>query len=168
MGLVTDRSRDKWLRSKRIDERIASFLDSQKVTPAEINPYLLSVNEDPIAEKVEVSQVVKRPTVSLRAVLDAVGTLPSSILDEHPDAVHRVQTQARYAGYIIKQQREVDRFKEYESKRIPDEFDYTRVNSLSTESVEKLSKIRPASLGQASRITGVSASDVSILAVYLR
>ena len=91
-----------------------------------------------------------------------------ALLEEHSDSVHRVQTAYRYAGYIQKQQREVERFEEYERKEIPAGFDYSRVQSLSTEAREKLSRIQPASIGQASRIPGVSASDISILAVYLR
>jgi tRNA uridine 5-carboxymethylaminomethyl modification enzyme len=74
----------------------------------------------------------------------------------------------RYDGYIQKQLREVERFADNERRRIPAAFDYDAVSSLSTEAREKLKRIRPASLGQASRIPGVGASDVSILALYLR
>jgi tRNA uridine 5-carboxymethylaminomethyl modification enzyme len=167
MGLVTDTTRNKWLRSKEIDTKILALLEDRKVQPTEVNPYLESIGEEPIRERMEMGHVTKRPTVDLRSILDATQSVPSTVLDAHPEAIHRVQTEARYAGYIKKQLREVERFKEHESKKIPTWFDFTRVDSLSTEAVEKLTRIRPATLGQASRIPGVSAADVSILSVYL-
>jgi tRNA uridine 5-carboxymethylaminomethyl modification enzyme len=100
--------------------------------------------------------------------LVGAGAYSEEFLLEHKESVHRVQTAARYAGYIEKQLRDVDRFKAFEHKNIPDDFTYDSVLSLSSEGREKLKKIRPASLGQASRISGVSASDISILSVYLK
>ena len=82
--------------------------------------------------------------------------------------IHSVETEIKYEGYIAKLHRDIERFAEQESMDIPAGFDYARVNSLSTEARQKLQRIQPASLGQASRIPGVSASDVSILALYLR
>jgi tRNA uridine 5-carboxymethylaminomethyl modification enzyme len=139
-----------------------------KVSPDTINPVLEGMNEDGVRETVSLATVARRPTVGLRTLLDVGTTLPPTLLDEHTDAVHRVETATRYSGYIEKQVREVERFREVESKLIPQGFDYLRVNSLSTEAREKLMRIQPASLGQASRIPGVSASDISILALYLR
>jgi tRNA uridine 5-carboxymethylaminomethyl modification enzyme len=92
----------------------------------------------------------------------------AGVYNEHPDVIHRVDTAIRYEGYIEKLHKEIERFRQQESMMIPETFSYDKVQSLSTEGRVKLSRIRPSSLGQASRIPGVSASDVSILALYLR
>jgi tRNA uridine 5-carboxymethylaminomethyl modification enzyme len=84
------------------------------------------------------------------------------------DILDIIQTNIKYEGYIARQLKEIEYFNDNENKKIPDKFDYNRLTSLSKEALEKLIKIRPASLGQASRISGVSASDISILSVYLK
>ena len=101
---------------------------------------------------------------------ERTGSFCHDIVDSKPGrpVLNRIVTLRDSWAKIEKQQREVERFEEYEKKAIPTDFDYSRVQSLSTEAREKLSRIQPASIGQASRIPGVSASDVSILAVYLR
>ncbi len=168
LGLVPKSIHDRWQRSAEVDEMINHAVAASKVSPDAINPVLEGMNEDGVRETVSLATVARRPTVGLRTLLDVGTTLPPTLLDEHADAVHRVETATRYSGYIEKQVREVERFREVESKLIPQGFDYLRVNSLSTEAREKLMRIKPASLGQASRIPGVSASDISILALYLR
>ena len=84
------------------------------------------------------------------------------------EALLGTQLEIKYEGYIKRQLKDIEYFLTNENKRIPDNFDYNELNSISTEAREKLSKIKPQSLGQASRISGVSASDVSILALYLK
>jgi len=168
LGLVSDRTRQKWERMAEVDARLQSAIASTKVSADVASAYLSTIGEDVVSETVALEAIARRPTVQIGDLLRHVGAVPSTVIDEHPDAVHRVQTAIRYAGYIEKQMRDVERFREYESKLIPDGFDYHRVQSLSTEAREKLSRIQPASIGQASRIPGVSASDISILALYLR
>jgi tRNA uridine 5-carboxymethylaminomethyl modification enzyme len=168
LGLIPDEVHAKWHREGLIDQQIKERIDRSKVSPDTINPYLESIREDVIRETVVLSSIVRRPSVELRPVLELATDLSMDVLDEHPDCVHRVQTATRYSGYIDKQMKEVEQFTEIESKRIPEQFDYRNVNSLSNEAREKLMRIQPSSLGQASRIPGVSASDVSILALYLR
>jgi len=85
-----------------------------------------------------------------------------------PDVVHQVEVEVKYAGYIERQKAEVLRFKSLEDKMIPDDFDYATVPSLRLEARQKLSKIRPRTLGQAARISGVSPADIAILAVWLK
>jgi tRNA uridine 5-carboxymethylaminomethyl modification enzyme len=106
--------------------------------------------------------------MSVVDVLELVEGVPVDAYREHIDVLHRVDTTIKYEGYIEKQQRDVQRFAEQEQLLIPPTFTYDNVRSLSTEGREKLKRIRPGSLGQASRIPGVSASDVSILSLYLR
>jgi len=156
------------MRMQEVDTMLTNLIETTKVSGEEASRYLMGIGEDPVRENITLNAIVKRPTVQVHDLLVEVGAVSPTLLEEHADSVHRVQTAYRYAGYIEKQKREVERFEEYERKAIPPGFDYSRVQSLSTEAREKLSKIQPSSIGQASRIPGVSASDVSILAVYLR
>ncbi len=167
LGLVTKQMYNTWLRKREVDDKIREQLN-QRLSPALANPILQEAGEDMIAESTSISALAKRPTVELESLLLASSGIPTSLLEEHQDSIHRVQSATRYAGYIEKQQRDVERFREQESKLIPPDFSYDSVSSLSSEGREKLKRIRPESLGQASRIAGVSASDVSILTIYLR
>ncbi len=167
LGLINESTWNRILRNEDLTSKLDTYATSKKVTPFDANPRLDVLNEDPISETTTLRTLVRRPTVSLSSFIDA--TQPDlSIYGEHPDVVHRVDTAIRYEGYIEKLHRDIERFRQQESMMIPEAFNYGAVQSLSTEGREKLSRIRPASLGQASRIPGVSASDVSILALYLR
>ncbi|CUS78259.1 glucose-inhibited division protein A [Candidatus Kryptonium thompsonii] len=84
------------------------------------------------------------------------------------DVLRQVEIEVRYEGYIQRQLEEIEKFEKYETMEIPPDFDYNKVKSLSTEAREKLMKVRPRSIGQASRISGVSPADISVLMVYLK
>ena len=84
------------------------------------------------------------------------------------ELTHKLETEIKYEGYIKRQTTEIEHFLKNENRTIPDNTDYYGINSLSTEAKEKLTKIKPGSLGQASRISGISATDVSILTLYLK
>jgi tRNA uridine 5-carboxymethylaminomethyl modification enzyme len=105
--------------------------------------------------------VLRRPEVTYR-------DLPSRNDDLSPDVIQQVEIETKYEGYIDRQEIEVEKFKSLESKQIPDSFDYALVPSLRTEARVKLQKIRPQTLGQASRISGVSPADIAILMVWLK
>lgn len=169
LGLISNATWNKITRKEELVARLERVTHETKITPAEADPILREVNEEPIVETTTIRTIVRRPNVNLSRLLvaksDAVNT---DIYSEHPDVIHRVDTAIRYEGYIEKLHKEIDRFRQQESMMIPETFSYDKVQSLSTEARMKLARIRPSSLGQASRIPGVSASDVSILALYLR
>jgi tRNA uridine 5-carboxymethylaminomethyl modification enzyme len=167
LGLLNDSTWNKIQRNEELTTRLDAYSTGLKVTPSEANPKLAELNEDLISETTTLRTLVRRPTVSLSQFLET-SSPDLSIYGEHPDVIHRVDTAIRYEGYIEKLHRDIERFRQQESMMIPETFNYGGVQSLSTEGREKLTRIRPASLGQASRIPGVSASDVSILALYLR
>lgn len=167
LGLIDEATWNRIQRNDDLTTRLDRYATTLKVTPPEANPKLVALDEDVISETTTLRTLVRRPTVSLSNFLD-VNQPELSIYAEHPDVVHRVDTSIRYEGYIDKLHRDIERFRQQESMMIPEAFNYGAVQSLSTEGREKLTRIRPASLGQASRIPGVSASDVSILALYLR
>jgi tRNA uridine 5-carboxymethylaminomethyl modification enzyme len=107
------------------------------------------------------TQILRRPEV-------AYAQLPNARTDLPPEVIQQVEIAVKYAGYIDRQEAEVAKFKTLEDKQIPENFDYATVHSLRTEARQKLSKIRPATIGQASRISGVSPSDIGILMVWLK
>lgn len=112
--------------------------------------------------------LLKRPEISLKEISFALSEPLQQDLLASPDVMEQLEIQARYEGYIQRQVKEVEQFKRQEERLIPEEIDYWKIRSLSSEGREKLSRFRPQSLGQASRISGVSRSDLSVLMIYLR
>jgi len=106
-------------------------------------------------------QILKRSDVRYGDLPDRDDSLP-------PEVIQQVEIEIKYAGYIERQNFEIEKFKSLEDKQIPDWFDYHRISSLRTEAKVKLAKLRPATLGQASRISGVSPADISIVMVWLK
>jgi tRNA uridine 5-carboxymethylaminomethyl modification enzyme len=140
-----------------------------KLKPNEINPYLIEINESEIFETTDLYSLTKRGPVKFSNLLKFVdgSELFNSIKDDQ-ELLEQIQIEIKYEGYIQRQLKEVDYFIQNENKIIPENFDYDKLQSVSTEARNKLSKIRPKSLGQASRIQGVSATDISILSLYLK
>jgi len=158
---------DSWLSDKK---EFLKYAENTKLKPDMINPYLNTWSESMVNESISVKALLKRPTLSLD-VLQSILFQDSSLslVEQYKkDAAQLGEIEIKYEGYISAQNREVERFKHNEKITISPDFDFLRINSLSNEGREKLTKIRPITLGQASRIPGVSASDISILAVYLR
>ena len=169
LGLINDTTWKMITRKEQLVERLEGITHTTKITPREAEPILREANEEPIVETTTLRTIIRRPNVNLSRVLDLKADVADAgVYNEHPDVIHRVDTAIRYEGYIEKLHKEIERFRQQESMMIPETFSYDKVQSLSTEGRVKLSRIRPSSLGQASRIPGVSASDVSILALYLR
>lgn len=132
--------------------------------PEEINPYLTDCHESNISEKISLFNLIKRNNTDIHSLMQ----LHDNSVNYDDNLLFEASTDIKYEGYISRQLKEVDYFKENENKRIPKSFDYTKVQSLSEEAREKLLRIKPDSLGQLSRIPGVSATDVSIVSVYLK
>ncbi len=161
------------------EELIRQTLDFARVTrfrPAEINEYLTEMQETPISEFASVEQLTKRATLALKPLLDKahwsahIGQqdMTASQTQTLDAVVEQTEIEIKYSGYIERQMKEISIFAANEEKRIPEALDYSVIKSLSTEARQKLTRIRPHSLGQASRIQGVSAADISVLTLYLR
>jgi len=168
LGLVSNSVKGQWELQRDLSTRLTTWIDETRVAPANINSFLEEHNEVVTSESTLLKLIARRPNIELAKLLTHSMYPDLEILREHPDVTHYVQTTIRYEGYIEKLERDVARFADYERKKLPESMDYNGIKSLSLEAREKLSRIRPQSLGQASRIPGVSAADVSVLAVYLR
>lgn len=170
-GLIPDRVYDKVRERDNIVEKSFDALREIKLKAQDINPYLAKKGESEIDKSTDIYSLTKRSNVSLDDLLSYVNSGSENNISDlirDPDAVYKLQVGIKYEGYIKRQEKEIEYFLQNETKMIPDNFDYNKVKSLSTEAREKLNKIRPGSLGQASRITGVSAADVSIISLYLK
>lgn len=169
-GLIHPEEYEKHLRKMELLKEAYRESKSYKIPPEQINPYLESVDESLVNETVDLHYIAKRSNVDINQVLSIVNDTPEIFLKlkKYPELANRLQIKIRYEGYLERQRKEIELFMQNENKKIPENFDYSRLNSLSKEAREKLSKIKPSSLGQASRIPGVSASDVAILALYLK
>lgn len=169
-GLVTDTEYQRLQEKQRLIAHAKDLVATQDVMPHDVNEYLAEVGEPPITQKQKLHLVVRKQKVvaqHLTQRLEAFG-LPT----DDPLMAREVMTQLdidlKYEGYLQTQMRLIEKFERMEEQVIPHKFDYERIRALSNEARQKLTKIRPTSIGQASRISGVSPADVSVLMVMLR
>jgi tRNA uridine 5-carboxymethylaminomethyl modification enzyme len=151
-------------------ERTRAALEDTAVAPKQVNGFLEAAGTTPIREPERLVRLALRPEVDLEALLDHAG-LTDDIVTPVPgmqSAARLVEIDLKYEGYLERQQEMVRKMERLEAKQIPTDFDYHAVDTISKEAREKLSKIQPENLGQASRISGVSPADVSVLMVLLK
>jgi tRNA uridine 5-carboxymethylaminomethyl modification enzyme len=163
-------------KEKLIEEGLR-FLSEKSLDPAEVNQYIESKGASPLTQREKLAQLVRRSEISLDEVLslDAVSSEPFVVrlkdaADERMrrEAVEQIEIEVKYEGYFVHQNEQVEKFERFESMRIPVDFNFDRLRALSAEGKEKLVRVRPASVGQASRISGVTPADISVLMVHLR
>jgi len=164
IGLISQERYEKFLLKKKMIEDEIDRLKKTTIAPSEkVNKFLIEHGSSPISTGVKLSELLKRPELSyeaLREIDPQRPDLPRSVKEE-------VEIEIKYEGYIKKQLQQIEQFKKLENKKIPEWVDYNLISGLSTEAKQKLSQIRPASIGQASRISGVSPADISVLLIWL-
>ncbi len=164
LGLVDDETYEAFcVKRQEIAGTLAWLAETMVRLTPEVNEAIKSLGSSPLRESVLMIDLLRRPeiTIDWLATLDGGRVIPM-------DVAREVQLQVKYKGYIQRQQEQVDRFKKFENVHLPDDLDYEKFNGLSNEVIEKLSNIRPRSLGQASRISGVTPAAISILQIYLK
>jgi tRNA uridine 5-carboxymethylaminomethyl modification enzyme len=160
-------------RMKRVTEKlnaiqhIKSGFEKQKIDPDEINEYLVSRETSPLKERTDLYSILSRPQVDIKSLSDRVIKAQQLTLEIDEETLEEAEIQMKYEGYIEKEKEWVAKMGRLENVPIIEHFDYANLKSLSLEARQKLSKVKPKTLGQASRISGVSPSDVSVLMVYL-
>lgn len=158
---------------KKISEttRIIEFFKRQSVNPQDINPLLEEFGTGLIQQKQKLHGILLRPQIEMRLLLDRLpdlAHLPQSIdFPNSKEILEQAEISMKYEGYIEKESEMVQRFDKLENVFLKENFDYSHISSLSIEARQKLTKIKPRTLGQASRISGVSPADISVLMVYL-
>ena len=149
-------------------ESLISFLKSQSILPAEINPILSSKESALIKQSGKADKILSRPNIyisDLKECNSVESYISSNNLSE--EVQDQAEIQIKYSGYIQKEKNNADKLNRLESVRIPKDFDYEKLKSISAEALEKLNKIKPETISQASRISGVSPNDISVLLVYM-
>ena len=167
MGLASQERMSAVIKKKNEIKQILEILDSVKLEPGEINNYLEMNSSALTGEKVKVSQLLLRPQVNLKNLMDSVSSVRMRLSEFSADALQQAEIQTKYQVYIQKEEDMVKKLSLLEEQKIPYSFNYEKVASLSNEARQKFKKIKPLTLGQASRISGVSPSDVQILMVYM-
>lgn len=167
MGLASQERMDGVLLKREQTEQIKKTLQEFSIEPAELNSFLESIDSAPIQQKQKASQVLLRPNISLQELIAAVPRLEMAMNKFRTESLEQAEIQLKYDVYIEKEKELVGRMNQMENLEIPETFDYTKVAAISNEAREKLKRIRPRTLGQASRISGINPSDVQILMVYM-
>lgn len=167
IGLATDHRYELAMNKMHETSRLINDLKQKKHKPAEINPLLHSLGSAPVKDTSSLYQLLKRPDLSIPMLTSIDPDFAQYLQNINLDVQEQAEIQIKYETYIERERENSEKMQALESKKINPDFDYRKISSLSSEAREKLLRIKPATLGQASRISGVSPSDVSILMVYL-
>lgn len=167
VGLVSDERLAKMEEKKRQVAAEIKQLEEIKLKPSDdkVNEFIEAHGDNRLKDGIAAADLLKRPYFDYQTLAEFIPA-PEQDLDRH--VIEQVEIQLKYAGYIKKEEVKVERMKRMEAKRIPDDIDYGDIDGLATEGRQKLEKIRPETLAQASRISGVNPADIAILSVYVR
>ena len=164
IGLITDERYEKFLKKQELKSQELKRIRSTVIAPSEkVNEILVSRETSPITTGVKLVDLIKRPQLSYDALKEIDKTRPE--LDAN--IFEQIEVEVKYEGYIKKQLAQVEQMRRMETKRLPIDLDYKEIQGLRLEAQEKLNKVHPTNLGQASRISGVSPADISVLVIWL-
>jgi tRNA uridine 5-carboxymethylaminomethyl modification enzyme len=167
LGLASQERMNRVIEKKGSVEKIKTILKEMAVTPDEINGWLEQINSSKISEKQKAEKILLRPDVELTSLAQALPKLKEALSMVTKEALEQASIQVKYEVYLEKEKELVLRMSQLEDLQIPEAFDYKKISSLGNEAKEKLTKIKPRTLGQASRISGINPSDVQILMVFM-
>lgn len=167
IGLASDARLEKMLAKKSATAKLINDLKQKKLSPESINEGLEIIGTASIQEKISAEKLLKRPQIGISELMAVDEELKQYLIKYDKEVLEQAEIQIKYDSYIDKEQQMVTKLSNMENYRIPSQFDYLSITALSNEGKQKLNKIRPETLGQASRISGVSPADLSILTVYL-
>ena len=163
LGLVKQDRYDKFLQKREIVSRETERLASKIIKPEEANEFLQEHGSTPLKTAMPLIEILKRPEISYDDAAAIDDERP--VLSEHQKTMMEVQI--KYTGYIEKQQQQIEKFKRLEDKKLPQDFDYESIDGMRIEARQKLNQFKPLSVGQASRISGVSPADINVLLIHL-
>jgi tRNA uridine 5-carboxymethylaminomethyl modification enzyme len=166
LGLAGDDRLEAVQRKEKNVSAIISSFGKTSLIPEEVNAYLSSQKSSPLKQKVKASSVVTRPNVTVQGLKGNNGKLAEALVDYSDLEIENAEILMKYDGYIKREKEVADKLKRLEDIVIYSDIDYSQLSSLSAEAVDKLTKVKPTTIGQASRISGISPSDVSVLMVF--
>lgn len=177
LGLIPDNTYVKLKDKIQLMKKGIEFLQNTSINPADANSVLNLSGSSNVNQSMKLSQLIVRPEIRLEDILNIESIKADSYVEllsngisqnRKKEIVQQIEFEMKYSGYIKRQIEQVERFEQQESMTIPEEYDFGKIKSLSTEGRERLCKIRPRSIGQASRISGVTNADISILLVHMK
>jgi tRNA uridine 5-carboxymethylaminomethyl modification enzyme len=167
IGMVSD------LELARVHTKLSSTIEIKKflrktgVTPDDANPILTELESSPLKQQVKLDSLIIRPHLNMDAIRRMSHETNTFLTSYDSDVVEQAEIQLKYEGYIAREQEVADKLNRLDTVKIPNDVDFSKLGSLSSEAVQKLTAIRPENIGQASRISGVSPSDINVLLIYL-
>lgn len=164
VGLISKEKYDKLIQKENNINEIIKLLKNNKITPKkEINDYLVKNNSTPIKDGISLFQLLKRPEIKINNIKEFI-----ELKKYTKEELEQVEIIIKYEGYIEKANREAKKMLELEEKKIPEDIDYDKIKNIASEARQKLKEVKPTSIGQAIRISGVNPADISIMMVYLK
>ncbi len=169
IGLIKEKRYQQFLKKEENIHSLSDFLFRNSVEPQEINSYLTSINSSKLTQKIKCNKLLLRPEIKLHNLINHISLLKKYVKEKNflIDEIEEVEILIKYENYIKKEKELAARINHLDNVKLNPDFDYHNISSLSIETRQKLSKIKPRTLGQASRISGVSPSDISVLLVLL-
>ena len=164
LGLVSDARYDRYLQKQEGIEKVVAELETRVVKADKVNDYLQAQGTEPLTANVKYAHILKRPNIYLEDLI----AFDEEFIRLDKEVMKCAETQVKYEGYIKKQENQVKQQASLEEKRLPQDVDYSQIKGIRIEAAQKLNAIKPESLGQASRISGVSPAYISVLMIYFK
>ena len=163
IGLITEERYQKFVEKKHQIQELINLLKENKITPTkDTNEYLTSINSTKLLDGITLYELLKRPEITFTNIRHFID------INYSDEVVEQVEIMDKYEGYIVKANREAEKMLDLEKVKIPEDISYDNVHNLASEARQKLAQVRPTTIAQASRISGVNPADISILMVYLK
>ncbi len=163
IGLASEERYARFVMTKNAVEQELDRLEKTFVTPGEVNKFLEKHQSTPLQNRISLAELLKRPEMNYEILAEIDGGRPA--LSQH--AITQLEVRIKYQGYIVKQLQQIEKFKKLENRKLSMNFDYNEVDGLRIEARQKLNQLKPVSVGQASRISGVSPADINVLLIHL-
>ncbi len=169
LGLASEERYQRYRQKEEKVEKLTRFIYEESIRPEEINSILLKNNTTPLKQKVKLASVLLRPQINLNSLISVHPTMQKLVNENKIDSeiIASAEIQIKYAGYIKKEEEIAKKLNKFENMILRNDFNYNALSSISYEAREKLTRIKPKTIGQASRISGVSPSDINVLLVYM-
>ena len=164
LGLASEERYRRYLKKKENVENELARLEEKTFLPAQINAFLEKHGTSPVQSRISMAELLKRPQITYEDLAEVDDEM-RPVLSYHE--ITQLEVRIKYEGYINKQLAQIERFKKLEDKKLSPDLEYSKIEGLRIEAYQKLDQIKPASVGQASRISGVSPADINVLLVYL-
>ena len=164
IGLIDEKRYQKFLDKKANIEQLKEILRNNKLTPTvEVNHFLTSINSATLKDGITLYDLLKRPEINMEIIQNYI-----DLSEFNKDVINQVEIFIKYEGYIVKALKDAEKMNHLDTKLIPEGIDYYKIHNIASEAKQKLNEVRPTSIGQALRISGVNPADISILMVYLK